>query len=295
MKPNPTPLSTMAALYSQGDSPVSENPMIQARAATSVNPLLLVPQSIEQLQFVAGIIARSDLAPKDYKGKPENVAVAIAMGMELGVSPMQAVQGIAVINGRPSVWGDLLLALCRAHPQCQGIDESLEYDNAGNVIAAVCKARRNNHTQERRFSVEDAKRAGLWTKDGPWKQYPNRMLQMRARGFCLRDVFADALRGLSCAEEQADFAVESEPTQRPAAVVAITDQRQARTERAAYPAEEFEANLPKWRAAIEAGKKIASDIVAMVETKGALTQEQRNRILECTPPPAAVVEAERAA
>jgi len=276
---------------------VSENQMVQARAATSVNPLLLVPQSIEQLQFVAGIIAKSDLAPKDYKGKPENVAVAIAMGMELGVSPMQAVQGIAVINGRPSVWGDLLLALCRAHPQCQGIDESLEYDNAGNVIAAICKAQRNGHQQERRFSVEDAKRAGLWTKDGPWKQYPNRMLQMRARGFCLRDVFADALRGLSCAEEQADFSVEVEQRQT-AAVLAIADHRAAPTERAAYPAEEFEANLPKWRAAIEAGKKIASDIVAMVETKGTLTQHQRNRILECSPPPAAATGdagAERAA
>ena len=273
---------------------MSEQQLVQASDTVAPNPMR-VPQSVEQIEMLAKIISRSDLAPKDYRGKPENTMVAIMMGQEIGVSPMQAVQGIAVINGRPSVWGDLLLALCRAHPQCQGIDESLEYDNAGNVIAAVCKARRNNHTQERRFSVEDAKRAGLWTKDGPWKQYPNRMLQMRARGFCLRDVFADALRGLSCAEEQADFAVESEPTQRPAAVVAITDQRQARTERAAYPAEEFEANLPKWRAAIEAGKKIASDIVAMVETKGALTQEQRNRILECTPPPAAVVEAERAA
>lgn len=277
----------------------ARNPMALVQAASTLNPLLLVPQSIEQLQFVAGIIARSDLAPKDYKGKPENVAVAIAMGMELGVSPMQAVQGIAVINGRPSVWGDLLLALCRAHPQCQGIDESLEYDNSGNVIAAVCRAQRNGHQQERRFSVEDAKRAGLWTKDGPWKQYPNRMLQMRARGFCLRDVFADALRGLSCAEEQADFAVESDLPQRPAAMVAITDQRAARTERAAYPAEEFEANLPKWRAAIEAGKKIASDIVAMVETKGTLTQSQRNRIMECSPPPASAAatgaETERAA
>lgn len=273
---------------------MSEQQLVQARDTVAPNPMQ-VPQSVEQIEMLAKIIARSDLAPKDYRGKPENTMVAIMMGQEIGVSPMQAVQGIAVINGRPSVWGDLLLALCRAHPQCQGIDESLEYDNAGNVIAAVCKARRNNHTQERRFSVEDAKRAGLWTKDGPWKQYPNRMLQMRARGFCLRDVFADALRGLSCAEEQADFAVESEPTQRPAAVVAITDQRQARTERAAYPAEEFEANLPKWRAAIEAGKKIASDIVAMVETKGTLTTEQRNRILECTPPPATVVETERAA
>lgn len=274
---------------------MSEQQLVQSRDTVAPNPMR-VPQSVEQIEMLAKIIARSDLAPKDYRGKPENTMVAIMMGQEIGVSPMQAVQGIAVINGRPSVWGDLLLALCRAHPQCQGIDESLEYDNAGNVVAAICKAQRNGHQQERRFSVEDAKRAGLWTKDGPWKQYPNRMLQMRARGFCLRDVFADALRGLSCAEEQADFVIEAE-SQRPAAVVAIADQRAARTERAAYPAEEFEANLPKWRAAIEAGKKIASDIVAMVETKGTLTEQQRNRILECSPPPAAGAgaETERAA
>lgn len=274
---------------------MSEQQLVQARDTVAPNPMR-VPQSVEQIEMLAKIIARSDLAPKDYRGKPENTMVAIMMGQEIGVSPMQAVQGIAVINGRPSVWGDLLLALCRAHPQCQGIDESLEYDNAGNVVAAICKAQRNGHQQERRFSVEDAKRAGLWTKDGPWKQYPNRMLQMRARGFCLRDVFADALRGLSCAEEQADFVIEAEPP-RQAAVVAIADQRAARTERAAYPAEEFEANLPKWRAAIEAGKKIASDIVAMVETKGTLTEQQRNRILECSPPPAAGAgaETERAA
>lgn len=276
----------------------ARNPMALAPAASTLNPLLLVPQSIEQLQFVAGIIARSDLAPKDYKGKPENVAVAIAMGMELGVSPMQAVQGIAVINGRPSVWGDLLLALCRAHPQCQGIDESLEYDGAGNVIAAICRAQRNGHQQERRFSVEDAKRAGLWTKDGPWKQYPNRMLQMRARGFCLRDVFADALRGLSCAEEQADFAVESDLPQRPAAVVAITDQRAARAELPPYPDDKFKDMLPAWRERIESGASTADEIVKKVVSKFTLTKRQHDRIMECSPPPAAATGdagAERAA
>lgn len=244
----------------------------------TTNPLLLVPQSLEALQTVAQMIARSDLAPKDYKGKPENVAVAIAMGMELGVSPMQAIQGIAVINGRPSVWGDLMLALCRAHPDCDGIDESLEYDSAGNVVAAVCRASRAGHVQERRFSVDDAKRAGLWTKDGPWKQYPHRMLQMRARGFCLRDVFADALRGLASAEEQADARVIDEPAPRapepaPVAVVRLTP-----PERQAYPADEFAANLPRWRAAITAGKKTADDMIAMVETRGTLTDEQRAQI-----------------
>lgn len=249
-------------------------------ASNNTNPLLLVPQSLEQLERVAQLISRSDLAPKDYKGKPENVAVAIAMGMELGVSPMQAVQGIAVINGRPSVWGDLMLALCRSHPQCDGIDESLEYDNAGNVIAAVCRASRAGHVQERRFSVEDAKRAGLWTKDGPWKQYPQRMLQMRARGFCLRDLFADALRGLSSAEEAADTPVDELPP-RVATVTPIATPQAAPaaiTQRQQYPAEEFAANLPRWRAAIESGKRSADDIIAMVETRGALSDEQRAAI-----------------
>lgn len=242
------------------------------------NPLLLVPQSLEQLQTVAQMIAKSDLAPKDYKGRPDNVAVAIAMGMELGVSPMQAIQGIAVINGRPSVWGDLMMALCRAHPDCDGIDESLEYDNAGNVVAAVCRASRAGHVQERRFSVEDAKRAGLWTKDGPWKQYPHRMLQMRARAFCLRDVFADALRGLASAEEAADTPVEELPPRVVVTPISEARPEPAKLERQQYPAEDFEANLGKWRGVIESGKKSADDIIAMVSTKGTLTEEQKSRI-----------------
>lgn len=247
-------------------------------ASNTTNPLLLVPQSLEQLERVAGIIAKSDLAPKDYRNKPENVAVAIAMGMELGVSPMQAVQGISVINGRPSVWGDLMMALCRAHPACDGIDETLEYDNAGNVVAAVCRASRNGQVQERRFSVEDAKRAGLWTKDGPWKQYPFRMLQMRARGFCLRDVFADALRGLASAEEAADTPVEELPPR--AVVTPISEARPepAKLERPPYPADEFEEKLPTWRGVIQSGRKSADEIIAMVETRGALTDEQKKRI-----------------
>jgi len=241
------------------------------------NPLLLIPQSLEQLDHIAKLIARSDLAPKDYKGKPENVAVAIAMGLELGVSPMQAIQGIAVINGRPSVWGDLMMALCRAHPACEWIDERMEWAADGSPVAAVCRAkRRGSEVQERRFSMDDARRAGLANKDGPWKQYTARMLQMRARAFCLRDVFADALRGLDSAEEQGDV-IEGHFTeiQPPSAKPALTVVRQ---ELQPYPAEDFEANLGKWRGVIESGKKSADDIIAMVSTKGTLTEDQKARI-----------------
>ncbi len=62
------------------------------------------------------------------------------------------------------------------------------------------------------ISKEDAKKAGLWGKAGPWSQYPKRMLQMRARSFALRDKFADALSGLIMAEEAQDYTTISDVT-----------------------------------------------------------------------------------
>ena len=55
------------------------------------------------------------------------------------------------------------------------------------------------------FSKEKAMNAKLWGKDGPWKTYPERMLKMRARGFALRDAFADRLKGIITAEEARDY------------------------------------------------------------------------------------------
>jgi len=126
------------------------------------------------------------------------VLVAIQWGMELGLAPMQALQSIAVINGRPSLWGDAVIALCKSHPICEWIRESIEDDTA------VCAAQRRGDPEpvERRFSLDDAKKAGLLGKPGPWTQYPRRMLQMRARSWCLRDAFPDLLRGMAVAEEE---------------------------------------------------------------------------------------------
>lgn len=70
---------------------------------------------------------------------------------------------------------------------------------------AVCIAKRHGSSPvTARFSVMDAKRAGLWTKAGPWQTYPRRMLQMRARSFALRDAFPDVLKGLISVEEALD-------------------------------------------------------------------------------------------
>jgi len=150
-------------------------------------------------------VANSDFAPKDFRGKPASCMLAIQCGAEIGLAPLQSLQSIAVVNGRPSVYGDAALAVCKASNVCEYVIESIEGD--GDQMVATCTAKRRGYPQPTvvTFAVADAKKASLWGKAGPWSQYPRRMLQMRARGFALRDAFPDVLKGLVTAEEAQDY------------------------------------------------------------------------------------------
>ena len=171
----------------------------------------LALQSFDDAFRFAKMVAASEFAPKDFKGKPESCLLAIQHGSEVGLSPMQSLQSIAVINGRPTIWGDAALALVQACSVCEYVREYLEGE--GDSLTAVCEAKRQGYPAPTtvRFSVADAKKASLWGKTGPWTQYPSRMLQLRARGFALRNAFADALRGLVTAEEAQDYPTQPEP------------------------------------------------------------------------------------
>jgi hypothetical protein len=161
----------------------------------------IIPSSVEEVFRLAKAVASSGMAPRGMD-KPEQLMVAIMHGLEIGMPPMQSIQRIAVVNGRPTIWGDAVpaLLLSRGFKLFEWID-----DAEGTEHAAVCTVTRpDGHQVTRRFSRADAMAAGLWNKQGPWKQYPDRMLQMRARGFAARDGAADVLSGLYITEEVQD-------------------------------------------------------------------------------------------
>jgi len=159
----------------------------------------LAPQNFEQALTFANYLAESTMVPKEFQGKPGNCLVAMQWGAEVGLQPLQALQNIAVINGRPSLWGDSLIALVRSSPLCEYV---IEEDDGKTATCRV--KRRGEPEQTRTFSMDDAKAAGLQGKQGPWTQYPKRMRQMRARAFAMRDIFPDVLRGMPVAEEVMD-------------------------------------------------------------------------------------------
>jgi hypothetical protein len=232
---------------------------------TAMKPVFdLSPRSLDEAMRFADILCKSDIVPKDFQNKPGNILVAIQWGMELGLKPMQAMQNIAVINGRPSLWGDAVIALVRNSPLCEYVYETEENGTA------ICRVKRKGEEEQvRTFSEQDAADAGLLGKQGPWKQYKKRMKQMRARAFALRDVFSDVLKGIPIAEEVMDYQERD-----------ITPRPDPRHEAIAqdYPQEEFDKNLPAWKKAILAGKANTDFIATKVETKGQLTDEQRKKL-----------------
>jgi hypothetical protein len=173
------------------------------------------PQTMTEAIDFSNMLSKSTMVPKAYQNKPEDVLVAVQWGYELGLAPLQALQNIATINGKPSVYGDAAMALVQNSPVCEDVKEYFEGEGTSNPIA-VCVAKRKNRTEViSKYSVEDAKRAGLWNKQGPWTQYPKRMLQMRARGFALRDAFPDVLKGLITVEEAQDYPEDTPVAQAP--------------------------------------------------------------------------------
>jgi len=158
--------------------------------------------TLENAIRVSEIIAASSFCPTNMKGKPGDVLVCLQFGQELGLKPMASIQNIAVINGRPSIWGDAMLAVCQQSPDFEYMKEDFD----SKTMTATCTVKRRNEPEHTvTFSKEKAIKANLWGKAGPWTNYQERMLQMRARGFGLRDKFSDLLRGIIIKEEAEDY------------------------------------------------------------------------------------------
>jgi hypothetical protein len=172
----------------------------------------LAISSVDELMTLARILyaGRGSLLPN--VDRPEKVFSILLAGLEVGLAPNQALDSIMMgRNGRLSIYGDGALALVRASGLLEKhVPETLV--GQGEDRMGVCVIQRKGEPERSfTFSIREANAAGLIERakgnkgDGPWITYQDRMLKMRARGFALRDVFPDVLRGLITHEEAADL------------------------------------------------------------------------------------------
>ena len=255
---------------------------------TSTGGFDLSPRTFEQALQLADYMANSEMVPKAYRGRPGDCLIAMQWGMEIGLKPLQALQSIAAINGKPNLYGDAGKALLLAHGCI------IEEDDAEVVKAnsrGRCKITRPGRPPvQRTFSLEDAKTANLWGKEGPWRQYPWRQMAWRAFWFAARDAASDLLRGMGGFEEALDAPVERYM----GAVDEVATPPAGSPELPPCLDADLEADLPKFQRLIDAGKKTAPELLAMLSTKATFSEQQKARILSlkkseapAAPPPPA--------
>jgi len=166
------------------------------------------PANFSELWNFAQLISKTEMVPPQYRNKPGEVLAAVQLGHEVGLPPMQSLQSIAVINGKPTLWGDGALAVVRSHPMCESMVE-LDPNDAMVAGYGECAIKRRDQAEPiiRRFTIQQAESAGLIKRsgsEGPWAKYRGRMLQMRARAWAMRDAIPEALKGIAIREEQLD-------------------------------------------------------------------------------------------
>ena len=152
---------------------------------------------LEQTWLLADRFSRTEFVPTALRGKPEAVMACMLAGRELGIGPMQALQKIHIIQGRPTLSAELMASLVRrAGHRLRTIESTA-------ATATVEGARHDDPDAPEKitFTLEDAKRAGLVGKD-VWKAYPTAMLWARAVSALCRRLFPDVLAGMSYTREE---------------------------------------------------------------------------------------------
>ena len=159
------------------------------------------PGNLDEAVALSHKLAASNLLPVALRKRPEDVLVTLLAGREMGLSPMQAIRNIHVIEGRPTMSAELMVAQCLRHPE---ICELFEMVESTAVQATFAAKRQGRPAKKLTYSLEDAKVAGLTNKDN-WRKNPKAMLRARAASALARAVFPDLVAGVYEIDEGDDI------------------------------------------------------------------------------------------
>lgn len=234
----------------------------------------LVPTSIHEAIQLSEIMAKANLVPDHLRGKPGDCLLIVMQAQRWGMDAVSVAQCTSVVHGRLCYEGKLVAAALYAMGAVEG---RLEYEIQGTGQAATIivtgTPRGGNGPQTVRGTVKDW-RTYTKNKDGKqvenaWDKIPEDMLVYRGTRQWARRYAPEALLGVYTPDEVDDHTAD---------VRVVSHVAQGESGPGAYPAEQFDRNLAGWIDAIKAGKSSPDRIIAMVETKGALTEEQKNKI-----------------
>lgn len=234
----------------------------------------LVPRSVTEAIQLSETLASASLVPEHLRGKPGDCLLIIMQAQRWGMDVLSVAQCTSIVRGKLCYEGKLVAAVLYSMGAIEG---RLRYEFAGTgqqrSVTVTGTPRGMGAEQVVTGTVAD------WaTSNDQWKKSPDDMLVYRGTRQWARRYAPEALLGVYTPDEL------EEAPQEPRTVAVTQAERKAGPQ--PYPAADFESNLPKWRKLITEGTKTADQIIGTVESKGTLTEAQREQIRTGRPPDA---------
>jgi hypothetical protein len=233
----------------------------------------LMPTSIHEAIQLSEIMAKANLVPEHLRGKSGDCLLIVMQAQRWGMDAVSVAQCTSVVHGKLCYEGKLVAAALYAMGAIEG---RLEYDIRGegqsSTITVIGTPRGATGPQSVTGNVKDwrtfAKDKNGNQVDNAWDKSPHDMLVYRGTRQWARRYAPEALLGVYTPDE-------IEPA---ADVRVVATVSHGESSPGAYPKDQFDTNLPTWTGLIKAGKRTADQIIAMVESKGSLTDEQKKLI-----------------
>ncbi|QNQ90739.1 hypothetical protein GP475_08875 [Corynebacterium poyangense] len=149
-------------------------------------------------QLATGLCA-TQMVPSTYRDKPDDGAAAILYGAELGLKPLQALQQIFVVRGKPAIYARTMVALLKA----KGYTFSTVEDTPEAVTVRGTSP--SGETEEARWTLERAKRAGYTKSNEKYQTDPQAMLYAKAASEVCRKLAPDVLLGVTYSAEELEL------------------------------------------------------------------------------------------
>lgn len=162
-------------------------------------------QAMQAAWSIAEMMCSTTLVPKSYQGKPAEGTAAIMYGTELGLNPIQSLQQVMVINGKPSIESRTMVALLKMRGYRFTTDES------SPQRVTVTGTSPSGETETSTWTFERAQKAGF-TRNKLYNSIPEQMLYAKAATEVCRRLAPDVLLGISYSTEEMQLGFgESDP------------------------------------------------------------------------------------
>jgi len=178
---------------SDQDPPIATTALAARPQGAAPEPIPFEPRNVDDLVRLARGLANANILPRALQRQPANLVLVMLKGRELGMSPINALSAVNVIDGKPEMAADSQRALVLKSGKCREFDLLTDDQDKEKAIYRCSRPEwAEGKYKDISFTHQNAVDLGLAGKDN-WRKQLSNMLRRRAITKACREIWPDVI------------------------------------------------------------------------------------------------------